>query len=138
MIVLFLCTGNSCRSQLAEALLRARGGESFRAYSAGTNPQGVNPLTVTALNEIGIDTTSLRSKHVDEVLGEAQIDTLIVVCDHANDHCPAGLVDASQRLFWPFDDPAEFAGSDEERLAGFRRVRDQIDERIQSWLAELA
>ena len=135
--VLFLCTGNSCRSQMAEALLRARGGEVFHAFSAGTDPQGVNPLTVKALAEIGIDTAPLRSKHVDEVLAETSIDTLIVVCDHANDNCPAGLVAAGQRLFWPFPDPAGFQGSDEERLAGFRQVREQIDARIKGWLAEM-
>jgi arsenate reductase len=135
--VLFLCTGNSCRSQMAEALLRQRSEGAVDAYSAGLDPQGVNPLTIRVLDEIGIDTSPLRSKMVKEYLGRLLVHYLIIVCDHAEANCPYIFPGLSERLFWPFDDPARFEGTEAERLEKFREVRDQIDERIQSWLAEM-
>jgi arsenate reductase (thioredoxin) len=125
--VLFLCTGNSCRSQMAEALLRARAGDRFDVYSAGSEPKGIHPLTIRVLNEIGIDTSQLRSKDVKEFLGRVAIDQLIVVCENANGSCPRIFPDMQHRLFWPFDDPPAFPGTDEEKLVKFRQVRDQID-----------
>lgn len=133
--VLFLCTGNSCRSQMAEALLRERCGDRFAAYSAGVEPKGIHPLTLQVLQEKEIDTRKLRSKNVSEVLGKIPIHHLIVVCGHADQTCPRQIPGIVDRQFWPFDDPPAFQGTDEEKLAKFRQVRDQIDERIQQWLA---
>ena len=133
--VLFLCTGNSCRSQMAEALLRKRAGDRFDAYSAGTDPKGIHPLTIQVLNEIGIDTGKLRSKDVSEYLGRLTVHHLIVVCDNAEQSCPSVFPGMQHREFWPFDDPPAFAGTDAEKLEKFRQVRDQIDRRIQQWLA---
>lgn len=136
-LVLFLCTGNSARSQLAEALLRHHARGRLAALSAGTQPKGVHPLTVAVLRERGIDTAGLRSKHVDELLGKVQPAYVIVVCSDADRSCPAGLAAGGERLFWPFPDPAGATGSQQEQLAVFREVRDQIEQRIVSWLHEL-
>jgi arsenate reductase len=136
--VLFLCTGNSCRSILGEALLRARAGERFDVYSAGTMPKGVHPFTVQVLQEIGLDTSALRSKDVKEVLGRLTAHYVIVVCHDAQESCPRIFPGMGERLFWPFDDPPAQVGTDEQRLAKFREVRDQIDRKIQDWLAHLA
>jgi arsenate reductase (thioredoxin) len=134
--VLFLCTDNSCRSQMGEALLRERAGERFNAYSAGVNPKGVHPLTIKVLEEKEIDTSKLRSKDVAEFLGKLSVHHLIVVCDNANESCPRIFPGILDRQFWPFDDPPAFQGTDEEKLNKFREVRDAIDKRIQQWVAE--
>src|SRR5271167_4918494 len=134
--VLFLCTGNSCRSQMGEALLRERADERFNAYSAGVNPKGVHPLTIKVLEEKEIDTSKLRSKDVAEFLGKLSVHHLIVVCDNANKSCPHIFPGILDRQFWPFDDPPAFQGTDEEKLNKFREVRDAIDKRIQQWVAE--
>jgi arsenate reductase len=131
--VLFLCTGNSARSQMAEALLRHLAGDRFEALSAGTHPKGVNPLTVQVLEEIGVAPTGLRSKSVAEFAGRT-IDDLIVVCGEADRECPAGALTCRRRQFWPFDDPAAATGGLAERLAVFRRVRDEIQKRLSAWL----
>ncbi len=133
--VLFLCTGNSCRSQMAEALLRARGGERYEALSAGMEPKGVHPFTLRVLEEIDVPTAGLESKHVSQFLGHIQVHVLIVVCDGANESCPRIFPGMRERLFWPFDDPASATGIEAERLEVFRRVRDEIDQRIRTWLA---
>jgi arsenate reductase (thioredoxin) len=135
--ILVLCTGNSARSQLAEALLRKHCGERFNVCSAGTEPKGVHPLSIRALSEIGIDISNARSKHLDELLGKIPIHIAIIVCGDADKKCPAVWPGLGERLFWPFDDPAAVTGSQEERLASFRRVRDLIDARIQKWLREI-
>ncbi len=135
MNVLFLCTGNSCRSQMGEVLLRKHAAGRFDAYSAGVNPKGVHPLTIKVLEEIGIDTSKLRSKDVSEFLGKLTVHHLIVVCDSANESCPRIFPGMQNREFWPLDDPPAFQGTDEERLNKFREVRDEIDRRIQKWLA---
>jgi arsenate reductase len=122
--VLFLCTGNSCRSQMAEGLLRHVAGGRFEVASAGTHPQGLNPGAVAALREIGIDIAHQQSKHVDHFAGE-QFDFVITVCDRAKESCPI-FPSASSILHWSFDDPASAQGSAEERAAVFRRVRDEI------------
>jgi arsenate reductase len=131
--VLVLCTGNSCRSQLAEAIWRHEAGDRYEVQSAGTAPKSVNPLTLKVLEEIGVSTAGLRSKQVNEI-DTRNIDLLITVCDHAKENCPI-LPGNFQRIHWPFDDPAATQGSEEEVLPVFRRVRDQIRERIKQHLA---
>lgn len=137
LTVLFLCTGNSCRSLMAESLLRARYGDRFDAYSAGTDPVGVNSMTVQVLRERGIDTSDLRSKHVSEFLGRLRIHYLIVVCHSAQEACPRIFPGMQERLFWPFDDPPSFPGTIAERLDKFRQVRDQIEAQIDRWVESL-
>jgi arsenate reductase (thioredoxin) len=134
--VLFLCSGNSARSQIGEALLRKYAGDRFEVHSAGLEAKGINPYTVRALEEIGIDMSGHRSKSLDEYLGKVHFAYLITVCDRAAEACPI-FPGMGQRLHWPFEDPAAFVGSEEETLNQFREVRDQIDERIRAWLAEI-
>ena len=133
--VLILCTGNSCRSQMAEGLLRHLAGDRFEVLSAGTDPKDqVHPLAVRAMAEIGIDISDQRPKHLDEATAGRAVGHLIVVCDGANESCPAHSPGIGERLFWPFDDPAGYVGSDEEVLPEFRRVRDEIKARFLEWL----
>jgi arsenate reductase len=135
MKVLFLCTGNSARSQMAEALLRRYAGDRFEVYSAGLEPKGINPYTVRVMAEAGLALEGHRSKSLGEYVGQVQFDYLITVCGDAGEKCPT-FPGMGQRLHWDFEDPAAFSGSEEETLAKFREVRDQIDERIRTWLAE--
>ncbi len=135
--VLFLCTGNSARSQMGEALLRRYAGDQFEVYSAGLEPKGLNPFTVQVLKEVGLDVSGHRSKSVQEYLGRVNFGYLITVCGDAEEKCPTTFLGVSQRLHWPFDDPAKVEGTNEEKLAKFRQVRDQIDVRIRRWLAEM-
>ena len=137
-VVLFLCTGNSCRSQMAEALLRRHGGGRFEVHSAGTGPHPIAERTKQVMAEVDISLDGHRPKHVDELLEALTVDYLITVCSNAEETCPAVWPRSGdlQRLHWPFDDPAAATGSDEDKLALFRRVRDQIDATIRSWLAE--
>ncbi len=134
--VLFLCTGNSARSQMAEAFLRKYAGDRFDVYSAGLEPKGVNPLTVIVMQEAGIDISSHTSKSLDTFLGKMAVNVLITVCDDADQNCPTYWPVVGQRLHWSFPDPAAAQGMQNERLAVFRRVRDQIDQKIRDWLAE--
>ena len=136
--VLFLCTGNSARSQMAEALLRKYAGDYFEVLSAGTDPKGIHPLTKAAMQEVGLSMEGHRSKSLGEFLGKITVNHVIVVCTQADEQCPRVWTFALQRHFWPFDDPAAAAGTNEQKLAEFRRVRDQIDARIQNWLVEIA
>lgn len=131
--VLFLCSGNSARSQMAEALLRLRAGDAFEVYSAGLEPSGLNPYTVRVLKEIGIHTDDLYSKALGTFFGKYHFGYLITVCSKAEEKCPI-FPGMGTRLHWPFDDPAAFHGSDEETLAFFRKIRDQIDAKILEWL----
>lgn len=134
--VLFLCTGNSARSQMAEALLRKHAGDRFDACSAGLRPkEQVHPLTLRVLNEVGLDTDALCAKGVDNYLGKVPIRYAIVVCEKAQESCPRIYPFALQTLYWPFEDPAAAGGSEEERLEKFREVRDQIEEKLSHWLA---
>jgi arsenate reductase len=126
--VLFVCTGNSARSQMAEAILRRLGGADFDVSSAGTHPGGVNPLTVRALGEIGIDWSGARSKSVNEFLDQS-FDYVITVCDQAREVCPV-FPGAGESVHWGFDDPAASVGTDEERMLVFRRVLGEINLRI--------
>jgi len=132
--VLFLCTHNSARSQIAEALLRHRAGHRYRACSAGVEPGDVHPMTIQVLQEAGIDTSGLAAKGLEAVLGKTPVQTAIVVCAQAAESCPRLHPFAREVLQWPFDDPARVQGSDELRLAAFRRTRDEIDARLRDWL----
>lgn len=124
-LILVLCTGNSCRSHLAEGLLRAALGDGFEVASAGSNPAGyVHPLAIRAMEEIGIDLSKHRSKHLDEFL-DREVETVITVCGNADQACPV-FPGQLNRHHWPFDDPAHATGSEEEQFAVFRRVRDEI------------
>ena len=135
--ILVLCTGNSARSQIAEAFLKKYGSERFDVRSAGTEPKGVNPLTVRVMNEIGIDLSDARSKHLNEFLGVWPAQIVLIVCNDADKACPAVWPGVLERLVWPFEDPARATGSEEERLEVFRRVRDEISGKIKSWVAAL-
>ena len=134
--VLFLCVGNSARSQMAEAFLRKFGGEQFEAYSAGMNPIGIHPYTIRVMEEIGVNLSGQYSKGLGEYMGKVHFGYLITVCDEAEKSCPSTFPGIGQRLHWSFEDPAAFVGSDEEELAKFREVRDKIEERVKSWLSE--
>ncbi len=137
--VLVLCTGNSCRSQMAEGYLRHFGSDRLNAYSAGTDPKDdVHPRAVDVMQEDGIDISSHRPKHLKKFLGRTPMRYVIIVCDSANETCPRIWPGMQQRLFWPFDDPASFQGSGSETLAEFRRVRDQIKVKILSWLQDVS
>ena len=133
--VLILCTRNSARSQIAEAMFRKHAGERFNVYSAGLQPDVVHPMVHRVLAEIGIDSTGQRSKSVQEFLGKLTAHHLFIVCENVEKNCPRIFPGPGERHYWPFDDPAAVGGTPEEKLAAFRRVRDQIDERIQQWLA---
>ncbi len=132
--VLVLCTGNSARSQMGEGLFRAEGGERFEVFSAGTRPTVVRPEAIAVMKEIGIDISGHWSKGVDEFAGQT-FDTIVTVCDNARESCPVFPAPA-ERIHWSFEDPAAVEGSVEERLAAFRRIRDQIRERVRAFLRE--
>ncbi len=126
--VLILCTGNSCRSQMAEGILRHYGNEKFEVFSAGTRPSTVNPLAVQVMKEIGMDISNQRSKHLDEFKNQT-FDYVITVCDNARESCPVYLK-AGKKLHWGFPDPPHEKESSEEVLREFRRVRDLIHEKF--------
>ena len=137
--VLFLCTHNTARSQMAEAWLRRHAGDRFEVYSAGYEPTDINPFTRQVMAEVGLDLGGQYAKGVKEYLGKINFAYVIIVCDRAEKTCPTAFPSISrQRLFWPFEDPVAFKGTDEEKLAKFREIRDQIDQRIRQWLNELA
>ena len=134
--VLFLCTGNSARSQMAEAILRKKAGDYFTVYSAGTDSKGIiNPFTIKVMEEVGYDMSSHRSKNLSEYLGKVHMGIQIAVCAKAAETCPT-FPGTGTRLSWPFEDPASFEGSEEEKLNKFRSVRDQIEEKIDIRLQE--
>lgn len=130
--VLFVCTGNSARSLMAEALLRHHGGADFEVHSAGTEPKGINPLTLRTIEGAGIDASWARSKSVTEYLGQP-FDYVITVCDQARQTCPV-FPGAHESLHWSYEDPAAAEGTDEERMAVFRRILTQIGERIHQFI----
>ena len=134
--VLFLCTGNSARSQMAEAFLRKYADDMFEPHSAGLEPRGVNPLTVRVMNEAGIDISGQQSKGVETYLGKMLFQYLITVCDDADKNCPTVWPGVNTRMHWSFEDPARFEGSEAQKLARFREVRDLIERRIKEWVAE--
>jgi arsenate reductase len=126
--VLILCTGNSARSQMAEGLLRHDAGDRFEVFSAGTKPTQVRPEAITVMQELGIDISSHRSKSVDEFAGQ-DFDYVVTVCDNAKASCPV-FPGNTKRIHWSLDDPAAVEGSEEHRRAAFRRVRDELRQRL--------
>jgi|SRR5436190_23891375 len=131
--VLFLCTGNSARSQMAEGLLRSLGGDRFEVSSAGTIASFVRPQAIAVMNELGIDISHHRSKSIDEFVDD-HLDFVITVCDHAKQHCPT-FPRPAKRAHWSIDDPVG-AGSEAEELTAFRRARDELRERIIAFLTK--
>jgi arsenate reductase (thioredoxin) len=135
--VLFLCTGNSARSQMAEAFLRACAEEHFEVHSAGLEPKGhILPEVLTVMKERGLDLSGQISKSVREYLGKMIFAHTITVCGDAEENCPAIFLNMGKHEHWPFDDPAKFQGSGSERLEFTRKVRDQIEQRVRQWLKE--
>jgi arsenate reductase len=135
--VLFLCTGNSARSQMAEAFLRAYAGEHFDVHSAGLEPLGfILPDVLLVMQERGLEMQGQHSKSVNEYLGRVHFSYVITVCGNAEENCPTIFLNMGQHEFWPFDDPAKFKGSDSQRLGFVRTLRDQIEQRILQWLEQ--
>lgn len=132
--VLFLCTGNSARSQMAEAFLREYGGENFESHSAGLEPKGINPFTIKVMNEAGIDISSQESKSLEIYLAKKHFQFVITVCDDADKNCPTVWLGNVERLHWSFEDPAKFEGNEEEKIIKFREVRDKIQNKIKEWV----
>jgi arsenate reductase (thioredoxin) len=135
MRVLFLCNRNSARSQMAEGLLRHMAGARFEAYSAGIEPDRLQPLAVKAMQELGIDISGQRSKSLREYMGKVHFSYLITVCSDAENKCPTTFPGMGRRIFWDVADPVAAAGSEDERLAAFRVARDDLSARIGQWLA---
>ena len=133
--VMFLCTGNSCRSQMAEGFARRLGKGILEPYSAGVSPQGVNEKAVRVMKEIGIDISHQQSKSIDQELLR-NMDVIITLCDNAAGSCP-WTPPQIKLIHWPLDDPARAVGSEEEILTEFRRVRDEIEERMKSFIKEV-
>jgi arsenate reductase (thioredoxin) len=133
--VLFLCTGNSARSQMAEALLRNYAGEYFEVFSAGLEPRGINPLTIQVMEELGLDLSNHTSKDLNTFIGKISFDYMITVCGRAEESCPI-FPGMGTRLHWDIEDPSKFSGTDTERLAKFRQVRDRLDQKIRLWLSQ--
>jgi len=131
--ILFLCTGNACRSQMAEGWLRHLAGDRFEAFSAGIEAHGQNPRAIAVMQEAGVDISGQDSKILDPELLKT-INLLVTVCSHADAHCPAVYI-PGKREHWPFNDPARATGSEEEVMAEFRRVRDQIRTRIEAFVS---
>ena len=132
--ILFLCTTNSARSQMAEAFLKKFGGDRFEAYSAGFEPKAIHPCTEKVMEEIGIPLTGQYSKSFREYMGKVHFAFLITVCAEAEKNCPTTFPGIGQRLHWFFEDPAAFEGSDEEKMEKFRQIRDEIAARVKEWL----
>jgi arsenate reductase len=134
--ILVLCTGNSARSQMGEGLFRHEGSGGYEVFSAGTKPSSVRPEAIAVMREIGIDISGHRSKSVGEFAGQS-FDCVVTVCDKARDNCPV-FPGGTVRLHWSFEDPAAVEGSETEQLAAFRRIRDQIQERVKAFLRDQA
>ena len=134
--ILFLCTTNSARSQMAEAFFKKYGGDKFEAHSAGLEPKAIHPYTQQVMQEIGIPLTDQYSKSFREYMGKVLFAYLITVCAEAEKKCPTTFPGVGQRLHWPFDDPGVFEGSHDEKLAKFREVRDKIEQKIKEWVKD--
>ena len=136
--VLVLCTGNSCRSQITEAFLRQQVGDRYEVYSAGTEPASeIHPRVYTVMAEKGLDLAGQQPRDYREFLGRIPVHTVIIVCGGAAESCPAVWPGVMERLLWPTDDPAAFEGDEEETLAEFRRVRDELEGRVLEFVASL-
>ena len=131
--VLILCTGNSARSQMAEGLLRKMAGDRFEVESAGVDPVRVRPEAIEAMREIGVNISEHRSKSVDE-FARQEFDYVVTVCDNAREHCPV-FPGKTERIHWSFDDPAKASGDEAARLVVFRRVRDEIENRLREFVS---
>lgn len=131
--ILVLCTGNSARSQMGEGLFRREGGGGYEVASAGTTPTRVRAEAIAVMSEIGIDISGHRSKSVDEFAGQ-HFDYVVTVCDNARDNCPV-FPGGAQRIHWSLEDPAAVPGSETERLAAFRRIRDELRARVREFFA---
>ncbi len=134
--VLFVCTHNSARSQMAHGWLKHLGADQFRVYSAGVKPGTLHPMAVKAMAEVGIDIADHVAEGIDKYLGHIPIYHLITVCDKAGQSCPRVWPGAPKREHWSFDDPSSATGSDEQKLDMFRQVRDEIRKKIEAWIAE--
>ena len=134
--ILVLCTGNSARSQMGEGLFRTKAGAGWEVFSAGTRPGSVRPEAIAVMGEIGIDISGHRSKSADEFAGQA-FDFVVTVCDNARDNCPV-FPAGTERIHWSIEDPAAVEGTEAERLAAFRRIRDRIGERVKSFFQDRA
>jgi len=130
--VLFLCTGNSCRSQMAEGWLKHLGGDNYEVFSAGIEAHGKNPRAITVMREAGVDISAQESEVINPEILQS-LDLLVTVCSHADEHCPVFSM-AGKREHWPFSDPAKADGSEAEIMDEFRRVRDQIKTRIEKFI----
>jgi arsenate reductase len=135
--VLFLCTSNSARSQMAEAFVRHYAEDWLEPYSAGLEPKGMNPHTVRVMEEVGIDISGQTSKSVREYMGTTHFDYLVTVCQHVEENCPTTFLRFGNKLHWGFDDPAAFRGTEQATLAKFSEARDLIETHVRAWLAEL-
>ncbi len=136
-VVLILCTGNSCRSQMAEGFLRKYAGEQFEVHSAGTEPRDhVHPIAVRVMAEVGVDISGQRPKEVSPFLRRGAVHHLLIVCDHADQACPRDWPGALTRTYLPFEDPDRSRGSPEDVLKKFREVRDRIEHTMRSWQPE--
>ncbi|MBN1628789.1 MAG: arsenate reductase ArsC [Thermoleophilia bacterium] len=134
--VLFLCTRNSARSQMAEAFLRHYGGDRYEVHSAGLVPGEVDPMTVQVMAERGLDLSDQQAKGIDRYLGKMLFQYLIIMCAKAEKNCPTVWPGVNERLSWPVEDPGRPAPSEAERLADFRAARDQIEQMVQTWVGE--
>ncbi|WP_339749489.1 arsenate reductase ArsC [uncultured Rubinisphaera sp.] len=135
--VLILCTGNSCRSQMAEALWESLGNGAWESESAGSKPSGyVHPLAIKAMQELNIDISSHQSKSLEQ-FRDQNFDLVVTVCDNAKESCPV-FTGAQQTFHWPFDDPADATGTEEEQMVFFRRVRDEIQNKISTYLTSIS
>ena len=134
--VLFLCSGNSCRSQMAEAFLRREAGDRLEVFSCGLEAEPIHPMTIEVMREVGIDLVAAghSSQVVSDYLGKISVAHLIIVCDRAARNCPKIWPGALNRIVWPFDDPASVEGDQDGKLAEFRRVRNEIETKIKQWL----
>ena len=131
--VLFLCTGNSCRSQMAEGFLKYLAGKKFEVFSAGVNPTQVNPLSIKVMDEVGVDISNQKSKSAKEFLGQ-QFDYVITVCNNAKQTCPV-FPGQYKKIHWNLEDPAEVQGTEDERMKIFRKTRDKIKDNIGTFLS---
>jgi len=133
--IIFLCTGNSARSQMAEAILRKMAGDYFEVYSAGFEPKKIHPMTIKVMEEDGYDLRSHASKSLEHYLGKVHFGIIVTVCSNAEKLCPT-FPDVSTRLFWDLEDPAAYMGSEEQKLNKFREIQDVIKEKLKKLLME--
>jgi arsenate reductase len=133
--IIFLCTHNRARSQIAEAFLRKYASDHFNVFSAGFESQDIHPLTYKVMEEVGIDLNGHFSKELKEFLGKQHFGIIVTVCKRAEERCPT-IPGVGTRLFWDLEDPSSFKGSEEEKLEKFRDIRDQIEEKIQQFLRD--